>query len=100
MTTEMNSAKSYESFKSTIEFLQTKMHEGGKDITDAEIANKLNLQIETYYEYLEKDSVPEVIFEILRREFKDILNGVRVNRVTFTSEIELPDPDEEDWENG
>ena len=100
MTTEMNSAESYETFKGTIEFLQTKMREGGKDITDAELANKLKIPIATYYEYLEKDSVPEVIFEILRREFKDILNGVRVKRVTFRAEIELPDPDEEDWENG
>jgi hypothetical protein len=81
MARQFSSSTNNESFEATVKYLQDRMHEKGSDISDSEIAQKLNIPVSTYFEYVEKDSAPEEIFARLKREFKDVLNGKVIGKV-------------------
>jgi len=86
MSSEFSSSTNNESFEATVKYLKDRLHEKGIDISDSEIARKLNIPITTFLEYLEKDSVPDEVFATLKRELKDVLNGKVIGYVELEDE--------------
>ena len=86
MSSQFSSSTNNESFEATVKYLKDGLRGKGIDISDSEIAQKLNIPIETFLEYLEKDSAPQEIFATLKREFKDVLKGHVIGYVDLDDE--------------
>lgn len=86
MLSHFSSSSNNESFEATVKYLQDRLHEKGINVSYSEIAEKLNIPVSTFLEYVEKDSAPDEIFATLKREFKNVLGGHVIAKIDLGDE--------------
>ena len=91
MLSHFSSSTGSESFEATVKYLKDRMQERGNTISDTEIAQKLNIPVSTFLEYLEKDSAPEEMLATLKRVYKDVIGNTVIGYVELDDEFTEPD---------
>lgn len=91
MASQFRSSTGSESFEATVKYLKDRIQERGNTISDTEIAQKLNIPVSTFLEYLEKDSAPEEMLAALKREYKDVIGTTVIGNVELDDEFTEPD---------
>ena len=91
MASRFHSSTGSESFEATVKYLKERMQGRGNTISDKGIAQKLDISVSTFLEYLEQDSVPEEILATLKREYKDVIGNTVIGNVELDDEFTEPD---------
>ncbi|WP_143097808.1 hypothetical protein [Chitinophaga sp. CF118] len=86
---------SKESFELTVSKIKSIAKQNGIEITNKEIADKLNIPIEEFNAYYEKDSASPELFSLLYSSYKDLLKGISYHKIWHITEYDDPlDPDD------
>jgi hypothetical protein len=90
-----NAKPTYESFEATIIALKRNANAAGTELTNGEIAGKIDIPLTLFEKYYKEDRAPSGIFDQLRKNFSDFLPYL-YRRVKDVEEIRLPDHDLEE----
>jgi hypothetical protein len=84
-----------ESFSGTINLLKHLANNAGVQVTDGEIADKLDISIEQFNTYFKKEEAPASVFSLLRLHYGDYLKNVIVQNIHMEEFEEDPGPEGE-----
>lgn len=84
---------SQEIFSDTIDGLKEFASKAGIEITDEDIASKLNISLEDFFTYYRTNVAPDDIFPLLREKFNEFIGSYKVERIWFSVEHEVDDPE-------
>jgi hypothetical protein len=91
----MKRKETREVFPATIDRLKERSHDAGKELTDQEIADSIEITLEVFNHYYKKDKAPADIFPLLRKQYKDLIGGLRIEMEILTVEEDEADDDDE-----
>jgi len=97
--TKIDSSSLKEDFPGTINVLVEKAKEHGVTLTNKDIADAISITEEQFNNYYRFDNAPAELFKELRVCFGEYLQYRYIQKITVTTQIDVPDPlDEEDTE--
>lgn len=80
------------SFTAIVDLLKERMLEHDTIITNQEIADKLGISEQRFYQYYANDELPDELFSVFDASYIDVLKGVFIVKVQHSTVVYPPKP--------